>query len=155
LSKSRPDDSGSTSSLAPADLRPRGSVSGPGFRKRPGSRTSHCAVPFPKRRPPEKRACRIIWHVKAGLQARIANILEKRRKKEKYEPRTEGQTHRARFKALLDLRSKVTSSSQERVQESECRWAGRRLRRVRSTGSVRDSGTRCPSPRRHAPSRMP
>jgi hypothetical protein len=80
LSKSRPDDSGSTSSLAPADQRPRGCL-GAGLLEKPGSRTSHCAVPFPKRRPPEKRACRIIWHVKMGLQARKAKNDEKNAEK--------------------------------------------------------------------------
>ncbi len=81
LSKSRPDDSGSTSSLAPADQKAAGESRGRTSDKKPGSRTSHCAVPFPKRRPPEKRACRIIWHPKTGLQAGKAKNDEKTRKK--------------------------------------------------------------------------
>ena len=43
----------------------------------PGSRTSHCAVPLPKSLSPPKRACRIIWHPAAGLQARNGKIREK------------------------------------------------------------------------------
>ena len=73
--KVRPDDSGSTVQIQAADKKPR-----PRCRTRgrsPGSRTSHCAVPLPKSLSPPKRACRIIWHPTAGLQARKGKIHEK------------------------------------------------------------------------------
>ena len=101
LSKSRPDDSGSTSSLAPA--KTRGCL---GAGPEPGSRTSHCAVPFPKRRPPEKRACRIIWHPKTGLQARIVNILEKKTEKGSGEP--PGSPHKTIYR--IERRRRIRSS---------------------------------------------
>ena len=83
----------------------RGGVSGPGFEK---ARLPHVALrcSVSKEASARKRACRIIWHAKAGLQARNANILEKKTEKGSGEP--PGSPHKTIYR--IERRRRIRSS---------------------------------------------